>query len=179
VAPDLRRGGVGATGCWGDQRRSGSLSELEVKGGEGLLGQVIEGGHDLARNRVCFDLTGELDQDSPLRFFQDHIQGEQRSEGVLEGLGNEDLTRDPLLEQRRHHFDRADLGVRWATGWVFGQEGEFGALIGRLRAGSQSLCLGGVDRDPLGQGDFYLGDVRGGDAVGILEAGVRYLDFDR
>lgn len=70
----------------GGERRGGALAELEGELVEGLLGVFEEAGGQLARHRVRFDPAGGLDDDAAVGDLGDNVEGQQRVEGVVEGL---------------------------------------------------------------------------------------------
>ena len=118
---------------------------------ERQLGVFFEGGGEPAGVGVGFDLAGELGDDAALRVFDREVGRQQRTEGVLEGLCQEEGA-----------VQRPQLGF---TG--FGVELRFGAVF----------CVFGEQR----AGDFDRADLRGIGALGgvLVEVDRALADFAR
>ena len=108
VRSGAQPGRAGRSGWWqapqaggGDQRGALAFAEVDVEVGVGELGEVFEGGGELAGGRVGFDLAGDLDEDAALRRLGDQVEGDQGVEGVVEGLGEEDRALERCFFEER------------------------------------------------------------------------------
>ncbi len=117
----------------GHERRPGTAEEAHPHVCERQLGVFGEGRAQLAGDRVGLDPAGELGHGAGLWVVDREVDGEQRAEGVLEGLCHVDRAvkgrgdgvafgvADDFVgfvvlgEQRRCDFHRADLGRRRAA----------------------------------------------------------------
>ena len=180
VCPWGQLGGdrVLSAGRRSDQGSAGAVAQVELEAAEGDLRQVIEGGDQLARPGVGIDSPGEADRD-PQRGALDHdVDREQRAEGVVLLLGDEDRAGQLFLEQGGLDPDAADL----RPGRAAGPEDRAGGLGGDLGGGAGLEAPGerGIHRDPEREGDDRLLDVRlrEGARVARDQARVVYLEIE-
>ena len=162
VGGEGRGGGVGAAGGGGLQGGGGAAEELEVEVGEGDRRVVFEGGRDLPVLGEG-DLAGQLDEDPRLGVVQGDVDGYQGVEGIVEGVGEVDRAGHGVVDQRRVDRHRGDLrgvgAVRRPVGGLsrVGVDADLGG-----RATVEAVGSRRVHRQPLGQGDHRVPQVRGG-----------------
>ena len=188
-----RGGGVGSAGGRGGERGAGAAEEVEGDVFEGELGVFADQVGQLAGLRVGFDADGELGDRARGGIVDREVDGEQRAEGVGEGLGQVDRSAEGtgdgvafgiglqdgavfgvLAEQGCLHLEAADLGGVGAGsgaalevdrgGADLGSEADLGA-----RAGGAAVGLGGVGDEARGEGDGGVFERGGGE---LFELGV-------
>ena len=139
---------------------------------DGQLGEVVEGGDQLAGVGVGLDFAGQLDDDAELGVLDHHVEGDQGVEGVVVGLGDEERALEGLSSSSGGSAS-IDADLRGLRAALARARRSTSRVPRPLRADLEPFGLGGVGVIPSGRVTtaFFMSDC--GDPVGVADAGRR------